>query len=73
MRPTTCDACAPCCPFTAEVEGDRVVRLNGPECHRGAAQLDLLHHPDRLLHPLRRTRSGFQRISWDDDPRRQPR
>src|SRR5437867_4121419 len=39
-------------------------------CVRGFGQLERVNHPDRLMHPLRRTGprgSGqFQRVSWDD-------
>jgi anaerobic selenocysteine-containing dehydrogenase len=41
-------------------------------CIKGKAAPELVHHPDRLLHPLRRTRPkgdpdpGWERISWDE-------
>jgi anaerobic selenocysteine-containing dehydrogenase len=41
-------------------------------CLKGKAAPEITRHPDRLLHPLRRTRSkaspdpGWERISWDE-------
>ena len=41
-------------------------------CAKGRAAPELVYHPDRLLHPLKRTRPkgdpdpGWQRISWDE-------
>jgi anaerobic selenocysteine-containing dehydrogenase len=66
-RRTTCYQCTVECGFTATIdERGRVVDLVGPDCRRGAAQLDLQYHEDRLLHPLKRTPAGLERISWDD-------
>jgi anaerobic selenocysteine-containing dehydrogenase len=44
----------------------------GVICIKGRAAPDLVYHPDRLDHPLRRTRPkgdpdpGWQRVSWDE-------
>src|SRR5881397_813417 len=39
-------------------------------CVRGFGQMERVHHPDRLLHPLRRVGSRgsgeFERIGWDE-------
>jgi anaerobic selenocysteine-containing dehydrogenase len=65
-RRTTCYQCTVECGFTAKVdENERIVDLTGPDCRRGAAQLDLQYHEERLLHPLKRTPAGLERISWD--------
>ena len=53
------------------VEGDRASPLNrGRLCPIGTSTLDLVYHPDRLHHPLRRTgargEGKWQRISWDE-------
>ncbi len=52
---------------------DRPDRLEAPQlraCPRGRAYLRRQYHPDRLLHPLKRTgKRGdgrFERISWDE-------
>src|SRR3970282_1790395 len=53
-----------------KVAGDPDSPLNrGRLCPIGTRTLDLVYHPDRLKHPLRRTgpRGGgqWQRITWD--------
>ncbi len=63
---TTCYQCTVECSFDAEVDKEgRIVDLVGPECARGAAQLDLQYHEGRILHPLRRTSEGLGQVSWD--------
>ncbi len=60
---TTCYQCTTDCAFEAHVdEQGRVVKLTGPECDRGTAQLPIQYHRDRLLYPQRRDGS---RITWD--------
>lgn len=54
-----------------KVEGDRDSPLNhGRLCPIGTVTLDLVYHPDRLKHPLRRTgargRGKWERITWDE-------
>ena len=54
-----------------EVEGDPKSPLNhGRLCPIGTVTRDLVYHPDRLKHPLRRAGprgSGrWERVSWDD-------
>jgi anaerobic selenocysteine-containing dehydrogenase len=63
------------CGIVAEVEGDRILRLRGDRRHpftRGALCRKVNHyletrqyHPDRQLHPMRRTQEGWQRVTWD--------
>ena len=66
----------------AHVQGDRIIRLetddrpdvtSSPQlraCVRGRAYLRRQYHPDRLMHPLKRTgkrgEGRFKRISWDE-------
>jgi len=77
-------ACPHDCPSTCALDVDlidahTVGRLRGARtndytagviCEKVARYAERIHHPDRLLHPLRRTGakgSGeFERISWDD-------
>src|SRR6202167_3052423 len=54
-----------------KLEGNPQHPVNqGKLCARGQASLQLLYHPDRVTHPIKRTGprgSGeFQAISWDD-------
>jgi thiosulfate reductase / polysulfide reductase chain A len=54
-----------------KVAGDRSSPLNkGRLCPIGTNTLDLVYHPDRLKHPLRRTgkrgEGKWERISWDE-------
>jgi anaerobic selenocysteine-containing dehydrogenase len=53
------------------VEGDRDSPLNhGRLCPMGTVTTDLVYHPDRLKHPLRRNgprgAGTWERISWDE-------
>ncbi len=67
--------CYSTCAFDVEVEGDRLRRITphpgnlataeGP-CLKGLSYVERVHSPDRILHPLRRSKGGFERLSWDD-------
>ncbi|MGE5224402.1 MAG: molybdopterin-dependent oxidoreductase, partial [Omnitrophica WOR_2 bacterium] len=75
-----CALCISRCGSTAVVENGRFVALEPDPSHptgkalcaKGRAAPELVYHPDRLLYPLKRTRSkgdpdpGWQRISWDE-------
>jgi anaerobic dimethyl sulfoxide reductase subunit A len=81
---TGCPAhnCGGRCLLIAHVENGRIIRLDTDDrpdslaspqlraCPRGRAYLRRQYHPDRLLHPLKRTgkrgEGQFQRISWDE-------
>lgn len=81
-RTTVRSACCSChgvCQVLVHLEGDRVVKVTGdPDsptsrgyiCPKGAAAPQLLYHPDRLTHPLRRKgprgANQWERISWDE-------
>src|SRR4051812_39391345 len=74
-----CALCRSRCGCHAVVEGDRLIEIKPDPTHptgqalcaKGRASPELVHHPDRLLYPLKRTRPktdadpGWQRISWD--------
>ena len=75
-----CALCISRCGSIATVENGRFTELAAdPEhptgqafCIKGRAAPELVYHPERLLHPLRRTRPkgdpdpGWQRIGWDE-------
>ena len=76
---SVCRSCHGGCGTLLHVEGERLVKVTGdPDspfnkgrlCPIGNATLELVYHPDRLKHPLRRKGergSGeWQRISWDE-------
>jgi anaerobic selenocysteine-containing dehydrogenase len=77
---TYCGLCIARCGAVAVVDDGRFTRLEPDPAHptgqalcaKGRAAPELVYHPDRLTHPLRRTRPkgdpdpGWQRISWDE-------
>jgi anaerobic selenocysteine-containing dehydrogenase len=74
-----CGLCIARCGTVATVEDGRFTRLDPDPAHptgqalcaKGRAAPELVYHPERLTHPLRRTRPkgdpdpGWERISWD--------
>jgi anaerobic selenocysteine-containing dehydrogenase len=74
-----CALCIARCGTVATVEDGRFTRLDPDPTHptghaicaKGRAAPELVYHPERLTHPLRRTRPkgdpdpGWQRIGWD--------
>jgi anaerobic selenocysteine-containing dehydrogenase len=80
-RPSVCPHdCPSACSLDVEViEGRSIGRVHGARsnsytagviCAKVARYAERIHHPDRLLHPLRRTgpkgSGSFERISWDE-------
>jgi anaerobic selenocysteine-containing dehydrogenase len=75
-----CALCIARCGCIAVVEDGRFTRLEPDPVHptgqalcaKGRAGPELVYHPERLTHPLRRTRPkgdpdpGWQRIGWDE-------
>jgi anaerobic selenocysteine-containing dehydrogenase len=75
-----CALCISRCGAVAVVENGRFVALEPDPSHptgqalcaKGRAAPELVYHPRRLLHPLKRTRPkgdpdpGWERISWDE-------
>ena len=50
-----------------EIRGDPSNPFNsGSLCPRGAALPETVYHPDRQLHPLIKTKSGWKKASWKD-------
>ncbi|MBV8184277.1 MAG: molybdopterin-dependent oxidoreductase, partial [Hyphomicrobiales bacterium] len=81
IKHSTCPHdCPSACALDVEViEGSSIGRVHGSKlqtytsgvvCAKVARYAERIHHPDRLLHPLRRTgpkgSAAFTRISWDE-------
>lgn len=78
--PSFCALCISRCGATATIANGRFVALKPDPTHptgkalciKGKVAPELVYHPDRLLHPMKRTRPkgdadpGWQRISWDE-------
>ena len=78
--PGYCALCISRCGSIAVVENGRFVSLEPDPSHptgqalcaKGRAAPELVYHPERLIHPLRRTRPkgdpdpGWERIGWDE-------
>ena len=78
--PGFCALCTSRCGAIAVVEDGRLVRLEPDPSHptgralcvKGRVAPELVYHPDRILHPLKRTRSkssrdpGWEQIGWDE-------
>jgi anaerobic selenocysteine-containing dehydrogenase len=73
---TTCKvgACEPFCGLEVEVQDGRMVAVRpdarhpvtaGYVCIKGMRVPDYQNDPDRLLHPIRRGSSGWERVPWD--------
>ena len=72
---TTCKvgACEPFCGLEVDVEDGKMVAVRpdrahpitkGYSCIKGMRVLDYQNDPDRLLHPIRRSTTGWDRITW---------
>jgi formate dehydrogenase alpha subunit len=75
LIPTICPYCGVGCGLYIAVEDGRAVGLEympehpvseGSLCPKGNAVLEVLNHPDRLQHPMKKTNGGWERISWDE-------
>jgi len=73
--PTVCCFCHKHCGIIAYVKDGVLQRVKadpahpasrGDICPKVAAAREVVYSPDRLKYPLRKTKSGFQRISWDE-------
>src|SRR6478609_643083 len=74
-RITYCRICEPLCGLVATVEDGTLVQLRpdkdhplskGFACPKGIAMAEIQNDPDRVTHPLRRTKTGtFETVTWD--------
>lgn len=72
---THCCFCGQQCGIRLKVKDNEVVGFEpryefpfnkGKLCPKGIKRYLQGSHPDRLLHPMRRTEHGYQRITWDE-------
>ena len=76
---STCSMCQMACGILVHLEDGKPVKIDGdPEhpvnkgaiCPKGEAALQLLYHPDRLKHPLKRAgkrgEGKWKRVTWDE-------
>ncbi|NDD30219.1 MAG: nitrite reductase [Proteobacteria bacterium] len=72
---THCCFCGQQCGIHLKVKNNQVVGFEpredfpfnrGKLCPKGVKRYMQNGHPDRLLHPLRRTDAGFAQVSWDE-------
>lgn len=74
---TTCKigACEPFCGLEVDVEDGRITAVRpdakhpitaGYACIKGMHVPDYQNDPDRLLYPMRRTPTGWERVTWTD-------
>ncbi|WP_300672847.1 molybdopterin-dependent oxidoreductase [Desulfoluna sp.] len=73
-KKTGCVLCAQNCGIEVQTEGHRIVKVRGDKenvrsqgylCRKGANVAFHQNHEGRLTHPLKRTETGFEEISWD--------
>ncbi len=72
---THCCFCGQQCGINLKVKDNRVIGFEpreefpfnrGKLCPKGVKRYMQNEHPDRLLHPMKRTDHGFHKISWDE-------
>jgi anaerobic selenocysteine-containing dehydrogenase len=72
---TVCRSCHGGCGIIATVINGRVVKIEGDPsspisygtlCSKGLAITQIAYHPDRILHPMKRSALGWERITWDE-------
>ena len=73
-KKTTCVLCGNICGLEALVEDNRISRMRGDKdnprsrgyaCRKGLNIKYYQHNADRLTHPLKKVKGGFEKISWD--------
>src|SRR6266536_5393230 len=71
----TCHLCEAMCGLMLTVDGNRMTDIRGDAddvlsrghiCPKALALREIHEDPDRLRHPVRRTRSGWEQVTWDE-------
>lgn len=72
---TVCRSCHGGCGVIATVKDNRVIKVEGDPaspishgtlCSKGLSITQVVYHPDRITHPMKKTPTGWQRITWDE-------
>jgi anaerobic selenocysteine-containing dehydrogenase len=72
---TVCRSCHGGCGVIAQIKNGKVIKIEGdPDspisfgtlCSKGMAITQIAYHPDRILHPLKKTSRGWERVTWDE-------
>ena len=80
VRTTSTFDCGGRCPIKLHVKNNKILRIEGDDiadtgqqlrtCLRCRAYRQYVHHPERLMHPLKRVgkkgEGKFERITWDE-------
>ena len=70
-----CNLCEAICGLVIEVQDGAIGAIRGDKddplsrghiCPKAVALKDVYNDPDRLRHPVRRTATGWERISWEE-------
>jgi len=71
----TCHLCEAMCGLAIEVKDNKVIAIEGHKediysqghiCPKGIALKDLHNDPNRLKQPVKKTKDGWQKISWEE-------
>lgn len=71
----TCPLCEATCGIEIHMDGQKITAIKGDQqdpfskgyiCPKAVALQDLQDDPDRLRHPIKRTATGWQQISWEE-------
>lgn len=71
----TCPLCEATCGIEMHMDGEKITAIKGDQkdpfsrgyiCPKAVALQDLQDDPDRLRHPIKRTATGWQQISWEE-------
>jgi anaerobic selenocysteine-containing dehydrogenase len=72
---TACMLCFMACGLNAYVKNGKLIKVEGMSehplnrgllCPRGLALPDYIYSPHRLKYPMKKTKGGWRRISWDE-------
>ncbi len=72
---TACCFCKPFCGLRVSTEDGKIVKVEadpedrmsqGAICPKALVAKQLIYHPDRVLHPMKREGTTWKRIGWDE-------